>query len=327
MKYLNLTKQVAALAIGALVFASCTKVEVPGSIGDAGQTLVKILGGGGGAGTAISVASKPIDFVSTPTKILALEVRRDIPNPTELNTTMHVTVKDDLAAVTAAGRTLLPAAWYTIGAETPRTGGVGGNYNITMAPGEFSKSLYITVPDATLMDPSVIYALGFTITAADDNGVISYQKSIIVEIGAKNPYDGIYSYVSGLVTRYTAPGVPAGDALSGPLGPANPDIVMSTTGARTVDFGGAGGPVGLTWSGPMTGVAGIDGLHLTVDPATNLTNAVSSGLPTSNATFGNWAGHVNKYDPATRTFTLAFRWNPATTTREYEVVLKYKGPR
>ena len=41
MKYLNLSKQIAALAITALVFTACDKVNVQQSIGDAGQTLVK----------------------------------------------------------------------------------------------------------------------------------------------------------------------------------------------------------------------------------------------------------------------------------------------
>ena len=44
MKYLNLSKKIAGFAITALVFTGCDKVTVQESIGDAGQTLVKILG-------------------------------------------------------------------------------------------------------------------------------------------------------------------------------------------------------------------------------------------------------------------------------------------
>ncbi|HMI79481.1 MAG TPA: hypothetical protein VK484_11860, partial [Ferruginibacter sp.] len=222
-----------------------------------------------------------------------------------------------------------PPAWYTLEMDGVKTGGQGGTFTFTFKPGEFAKQIYVIIPNATLLDPSALYGLGFTITSADAGGIIT-QKSVVVEIGAKNAYDGIYSYVSGFVQRYTAPGVPEVGLLNGPLGPLNADIIMATIGANTVEIPPAGQAGSLTWSYntmPLQGVAGIDGLKLTVDPVTNLVNAVSTGYATSNATFGNWLGHTNSYAPGTKTFTLAWRWNPATTTREYEVVLKYKGPR
>jgi len=323
MKYLNLTKSLATVAIFSLVFTACDKAKVATPMGDQGQTLVKILNGG----TPASVTPKPIDFVNTPTKILAVEVRRDIPNETELNKTMIVTVKDDTAAVTALGRLHLPTAWYTIsGSGVVKAGGQGGTFTLTFLPGEFSKSIYVTVPNATLLDPSLVYGLGFTVMTADQGAKLSTQKSTVVEIGAKNAYDGIYSYVSGLVTRYSAPGVPLGDLLSGPLGPLNPDLILATIGANTCKFENNGAPVGLTWSYltmPISGVSGILGLNVTVDPATNL--CVSTC--TENLTFGNWFGKPNNYNPTTKTFTLSYKWNPATTVREYEMVIKYKGPR
>lgn len=199
MKYLNLSKQFVALALVALVFSACDKVKVQESIGDAGQTLVKILGGG----TPATIKKNPVDFVNTPTRILAADIRRDIPSPTELNKTMIVTVANDNAAVAAANPAyiILPAAWYTIDASTPFS---GGNYTVTMNPGEFAKGIYITIPNATLLNPSSLYALGFTITAADASGKISTQKSIVLEIGAKNNWDGIYM-MSGTFVDITNP--------------------------------------------------------------------------------------------------------------------------
>lgn len=321
MKYLNLTKIFATVAMFSLIFTACKKANIATPMGDAGQTLVKILNGG----TPASIAKKPIDFVATPTKLLALELRRDIPNETELNKTMVVTLRDDTAAVTTAGYLHLPVSWYSPQIDGGvKTGGQGGTYTVTFKPGEFSKSIFINIPNATLLNPSLLYGLGFTILTADAGGKLSTQKSTVVEIGAKNPYDGVYSYVSGLVTRYTAPGVPAGDALSGPLSnPPNPDILLVTTGAFRVNVPIAGQAGTFTWSGGTSGVAGIDGFSVTVDPATNLVTCASAG----NATLTNWAGYVNKYDPATKTFTLNFRWNPTANVREYSVVLKYKGPR
>jgi len=53
--------------------------------------------------------------------------------------------------------------------------------------------VYITIPNATLFNPSALYGLGFTITTADAGGKISTQKSVVIEIGAKNDYDGRYA--------------------------------------------------------------------------------------------------------------------------------------
>lgn len=328
MKYLNLTKNLATIAMFSLIFTACKKAKVATPMGDAGQTLVKILGGG----TPASIAARPIDFVNTPTKILVVEVRRDLPNETELNKTMIVTVKDDTAAVSAwaAGtinRFHLPVAWYTVAvAGGVKTGGQGGTFTITFQPGEFSKSIFVTVPDATLMNPSNVYGLGFTVLTADQGGKISTQKSMVIEIGAKNAYDGVYSYVSGFVQRYGGPGPTSPiccDGLTGPYGAANPDIFMATVGAYTVAIPGAGAAGQMTWSGGTSGIAGIDGVRLTVNPANNLVTALSLG----NATFANFPGSSNTYNPSTKTFDLNWRWNPTGATRDLQVVWKYKGPR
>jgi hypothetical protein len=85
-----------------------------------------------------------------------------------------------------------------------------------------------------------------------------------------------------------------------------------------------GDPGCLKWAATAgSNVAGINGLSIAIDPVTNLVTMAS----TQNLTLTNWAGHENKYDPVTQTFYLAFRWNPLANVREYEIVLKYKGPK
>ena len=211
----------------------------------------------------------------------------------------------------------LPLAAYTLSDDIS---------TLTFAPGESIKQVKIHLKKDQL-NLSAQYAIGFTITDVGTGAVLNTAlKNVLYAIGLKNAYDGVYSVVSGYVQRYTAPGVPSTDNLSGPLGPANPDVELVTTGANTVAFTGPGGPVGLTWSGPMSGVAGIGGLAASIDPVTNLATFSAQESP-GGLTLTNWAGHVNKYDPATKTFTIAIRWNPTGSVREYEVVLKYKGPR
>ncbi len=200
-KFINISKQLAYLAVVALIFTACKKPAVSTPMGDAGQTLVKIINGG----TPAAVLKNPVDFVPTPTKILAVQLRRDIANETDLNKTMTVTVKDDLAAVTAANPAYiqLPAAWYTLsyGATggVTKSGGQGGTFTATFAPGEFSKEIFVTIPNATLFDPSALYGLGFTILTADAGGVLSTQKAVVIEIGAKNAWDGVYAVTGPMV--------------------------------------------------------------------------------------------------------------------------------
>lgn len=166
-------------------------------------------------------------------------------------------------------------------------------------------------------------AIGIAVARVEGPASVSnsiYSK-VVIEFGARNAYDGVYSVVSGRVTRYTAPGAPANDALSGDV-TGNPDLVLVSVDATTVEI------QNLRWAGGSSGVAGIDNLRATVNPSTNQVTMRSLG----NATLANWTGSTsgityNRYDPATRTFYLAFRWNPTSNVREYEMVIRYKGPR
>jgi hypothetical protein len=184
----------------------------------------------------------------------------------------------------------------------------------------------LTVPsaDAAVFSPLITYGVGVSITSVSNNVKIAGNlKNLVFAINIKNAYDGVYQVVSGLVTRYTAPGVPAGDALSGNLA-GNPDVLFITSGATTVSIPPSGSTGGLFWAfGNNSMVAGIDGLSVTVNPGTNAVTMASTG----NGTLANWAGHINSYDPATKTFHLSFKWNPTANVREYEVILKYRGPR
>ncbi len=234
MKYLSLTKQISALALSAVFFTACDKVEAPVPLTTEGKTIVKIIG----AGTPANVVKKPVDFLPTPTTVLAVELRRDIPNEGELNKTMVVTVKDDTAAVTAAGAGYiqLPTAWYTLTTDGVKTGGQGGTFSFTFKPGEYSKEVYINIPNATLFNPSALYALGFTIMSADAGGTISTQKAVIVEIGAKNEYDGAYAVTGPMVdltgspfTQWNNPAIAGFPAANGGAW----ELHLITTGANS----------------------------------------------------------------------------------------------
>ena len=298
---------------------SCEKEEIKDG---GGKTLVKIIGGGE------DPVVLPMDVVPQIEEMVIADLRKDAVTEADVNTATTVTITNTQAfldAYNTANGThfeLLPTSAYTI---TPGSGvTVNGNtWTVNLAPGELARPISITL-DKNQMDLSKSYAFGLQITQTTVGSPALGTGFAIINPLVINEYDGIYSVVSGTVTRYTAPGVPAGDALSGSL-TGNPDVFLATSGPTSVSIPPAGADEGqLLWAaGSNSAVGGIDGLRVVVDPLTNLTTITSA----ANATLANWAGHDNKYDPATKTFYLAFRWNPTANVREYEIVLAYKGPR
>ncbi|MBS1512420.1 MAG: DUF1735 domain-containing protein [Bacteroidetes bacterium] len=208
MKYLQISKQIAALGLAAFMFSSCDKATVTAPLGDAGQNLVTILQGG----TPATIIKDPVDFVPTPTTLTkgVIDIRREVPTAAALAQTMTVTIKDDTAAVRAANAAYVqfPTNLYTLTLSdgVTKVGGQGGTFTVVFKPGEFAKQIYINIPDATQLDPSSLYALGFTITTADAGGKIATAKSVIVEVGAKNPWDGSYA-VTGPMVDAVSPGL------------------------------------------------------------------------------------------------------------------------
>lgn len=308
---LNILSRIALFA-GVLVAGySCDKAQDWKEMGDAGQTIVKIPSDDDNAAQAF------VDLTTTAQTVSLLEVRRDVVSQSALNSTMNVVLTMDNSLVTDYDPSLLevPAGAMTFDASNPAN---GNNITLTFAPKEFVKYIKVNVPNGTVFDPNELYGMGFNITSADQNGKISASKgSVVVVIGAKNAWDGVYSIKAGTIQRYSAPGVPTvGDALNGSL-VGNPDLTLATVDANTVEIGN------LRWAGGTSSVAGINNLRATINPATNEVTMTALG----NATLKNWPGKENKYDPATKTFTLNFHWNPTANVREVSMVIQYVRPR
>jgi hypothetical protein len=209
---------------------------------------------------------------------------------------------------------MLPEALYTTFSGVTRT---STGYTINLAPGEFAKSFDINLNFAAF-DFSKKYMLAFRIAATGIDGEVTVQNQLLAIVGVKNAYDGVYSVAAGTVTRYTAPGVPAGDALSGNMA-GNPDVRLATTGASSLRI------EGLNWAAAGGGVGGVDPITLTINPTTNKVTSISSGTAASMKIV---PGAVNEYDPATKTFTLNFDWNQTANKREIlGLVITYKGSR
>jgi hypothetical protein len=212
------------------------------------------------------------------------------------------------ASTTSAPLTLLPSNLYSL----PQ-----GNI-VTIPKGSRDGYLPVVV-NAKNLDPAKTFALGFTIGNIDKPGYVvsGNYGQVVAKLGVKNKYDGIYSVNAGFVQRYSAPGVPTTDNLNGTMA-GNADVTLTTIDANTVEI------TGLRWFGNTSGIAGIDNLRATINPTTNEVTMTSVGNPS----LRNIASTVNTYDPATKTFTLNFEWNPTANRRAITgLVLKYKKSR
>lgn len=180
---------------------------------------------------------------------------------------------------------------------------------VVIAKGESKAKFNVTFKPSTF-DLTKALVLPLTISSASFGTVSGNFNTILLSVGAKNKWDGIYAY-SGNIQRNSAAG--PDPALSGTLisGIANRSLV--TLGPNTVSFS----PLWATGGG----VGGIDGTFITINADNTCTMA------SSNATLKNTPGLPNKYDPATKTFDLAFDWGTGANTRVTVIKLKYIGPR
>jgi hypothetical protein len=245
----------------AMGFTACIKEEVT-PLKNEGSTFVKILGGG----SPSSLVSNPIDFVSTPQTIVVCDVRKDAANSADLSKSTTVTIKDDTAAVRAMNPNYLqlPSNFYTLtGSGVTKTGGMGGNYAVVFNSGDFAKEIKITIPNAQVLNPSRLYALGFTITGVSADSKISFEKSLVVEIGAKNPWDAVYE-MSGTFTDVSNSAFVYIGAQQYSL------ITISATKCVVRNDDLNGGIPGYTFSNAGAGTYyGSYGLVIGFDPATN----------------------------------------------------------
>lgn len=155
-----------------------------------------------------------------------------------------------------------------------------------------------------------VFALPIRVTAGPEAISGNYGKHVIL-ISVKNQYDGEYS-LSGSIIRNSADGP---DPVLGGTYDDDITVDLETLSPTASSF------VILWKDGSAAG--GVDDASITVDPVTNMVTVKSDVNPDVK----NTPGEVNKYDPATRTFTLAFDWGKAPGTRVVKMTLKYEGSR
>ncbi|MGJ1206092.1 DUF1735 domain-containing protein [Sphingobacterium lactis] len=168
-----------------------------------------------------------------------------------------------------------------------------GSMEATIKKGERTAIIPIALkPDQFTFDKP--YALGFTITSSSAGQISANFSNIVINIGAKNPYDGTYDYSTSAITS---------------LAPNKKSTVkLVTVGPNRVKLS-----PGLlaTYSNEV---------FYNIDPATMAVTVEcpSLGVQTPQDT-------RSKYDPATK--TLKVYWKQGNGGRTFEETFVYIGPR
>lgn len=248
---------------------------------------------------SVNSLSTSISQSDTPSKyIFYINYATSSTKSTDINITLAVSpalIDNYNAAHSVDDSTaLMPAAAFTM----PTT--------VTIPAGQRRVEVPVSIV-STLLDPNFTYGIPVTITDASGEVVSKNFASVVVRVAVKNRYDGKYSY-KGYIFREGDP------VLTGNFKGLTSDL--ETNGANGLNFPN---PV---WSNG-TGVGGIGGLTINVDPTTNKVVMKSK----DNASLGNAPGYDNRYDPATKTFYLSFKWGNSPNSRAATDTLTYTGPR
>ncbi|QEC76006.1 DUF1735 domain-containing protein [Mucilaginibacter ginsenosidivorax] len=249
--------------------------------------------------------------------ISVFSVKKDAAKPADLTKGQTIVVTALPGAIDAyneandASYELLPASFYTL-ANSNATQAADGSLTFNFAPGDFQKEFAIKL-DGSKLDLSKSYALAYKITKSDDLAVHAASKDTLYAFySVKNKYDGVYT-LAGNIKRYTSK-TDLDPDLSGDF-PDGQESKVATIAANANTFE-------IFWH-TGGGVGGVAGLQLAVD-ASNKVTVTASGNPKLH----NTAGIDNYYDPATKTFHLAFDWGADENSKRAVVAtLTYKGAR
>jgi Domain of unknown function (DUF1735) len=182
----------AVLYAGLIFFAACKKTEVP----NGGK--IKFITEDGlmyRAKVTIQKTEQTIDL---------LQIIRDSSNAAATAQQMTVQLSLDTTLFTIANTVhkVFPSGLYSLDESVVRT---GNTWTVIFKPGQTAKTIRLKIPNAAAINFLNRYALPFTITTADANGVISAnQKNIIAVICGTNKYTGRYR-VTGTLVDSVAP--------------------------------------------------------------------------------------------------------------------------
>lgn len=322
MKTLHKINILLCVLFFALLTVSC--IQKQESIGDTGHTFVKL--------NPAVYNMLAFDAKSTPQTGILFELRRDVPSGTDLKNTTTVVLKYDadtaiLNKYNNINETSFIPLPPSLGTVSPAI--TGGKITVEFAAGDIGKAVTIAVPNAANFDFSLNYALGFTIESVSGTGSLSasVNDTVVVEILAKNKWDGIYT-VTGTFEDY----------ITGPtwLGIYPKTVQLRTIGANKVAkydsdyatygyvFDAAGGASSF---GAFTPAFVFDAS----DNVSVVNTSVDSPARGRNAVLYTGAGAINKYHASDKSMDVSYYLFQANVSPQLRDLIiehyAYKGPR
>lgn len=253
-----------------------------------------------------------------------LEVRRDATSAADLNRVQTVKIAKSnsiLSDFSGAEVKELSMDFYQSHPDNPFD---GQYWTITFQPGEFVKYLKINLKTIDLVSLGRV-GLGFQLASADNGAVLNDgQSKVAVEIGSKNQWDGVYR-VRYRLFHPTNPAITGTGTI--------PEWDFPSSGPTSIDWDFATVFInfstnGLTYFGDATGPSLQVRINVNPDNTVSLTNIGSQAVPLAFPPLVVPTGVTNRYDPATKTFYVAYTWTPAGSgTREKYDTLTFVRPR
>ncbi|HEY0678767.1 MAG TPA: DUF4361 domain-containing protein [Chitinophagaceae bacterium] len=238
------------------------------------------------------VGSVALEFATQMIEVDLTELR--IPPRSEINGSVQVKIAENNALVTTGGYSTLPPGSYSI---------VQNEYTLTA--NERKATVRLKVNPSALVGGS--FAIGLSIQQVSQGEINQAAKDILIEVKVKNDYEGEY-YAQGLLIAYT------GADNTFPLQAQyeiDEDKTLTTIDQTTVEM--------IVGYPPFTGAY----MFLEIDPVTNLVTVTPSAAPPTFPTIAN--DGVCKYDPATKSFTLNYKYfNAAGRLRSISETLTLK---
>ena len=301
------------ITVGVFLLAALAVSCIPEqqSLGGAGQSLVKLFPSG--------FNMLAVDAKTTSQTGVLFEIRRDIQSDAALNETTTAVLQFDtdtaiLKAYNLAHTTTsfipLPTALATVSPAL-----TAGKVTLVFGPGEYAKSVSLTIPSSASFDFSKQYALAFTLTSVTGSGSLSAGagKTIITQVLAKNKYDGKYK-MKGFIMR---PGDLTG--LEGYF--KDQEFKLATAGATKVTSNRL-----QCWASGAN-VGGIGLWSFTVNETGTPPYSITITDPSTVANFLMDPAYPNRYDPATKTFYFKVNWGATIPyIRGCTDTLVYVGP-
>ncbi|MHC1704115.1 MAG: DUF1735 domain-containing protein [Tenuifilaceae bacterium] len=317
MKKLNIFKITAFGFMLAMLAVSCIPESDIEPAGDKGTTFIKI--------TPAEFKLIAVDAKNEEQKAVLFEIRKDAKSaaslamPTSVTLTLDInqTMIDAYNIKNETHYELMPTTLYS----TNYTPTADGTISIDFAAGEHTKTMWITIPNASAFDFSKSYALAYKI-AVSGEGVYTAAASdtMVCQVLAKNKYDGLY-LLKGMHNRvpYTFP--------------YETEMELHTMGASSVgmywpEVGSIGHPIGLGPDNDLSWYGSAIAPVVVMDPLTDMVASVFNQGGATVITKFTDAGvaNSNKYDPVTKTLYVSWNYNN-NPLRAFIDTFTYLGPR